>query len=173
MNGLWAAPILILLAGIILYVNLGVSSLAGMSLIVLFLPVQYFLSKYLSSFRISANKHADSRMKMIQESLAGIRVIKIYAWESSFLKIISKIRKMEIKYVRLFLGARAFTSSFTQSVPVFSMILTFVVYSLMGNALSATIILPALSMFYVLRLPMILIPTSLAMVCLCLLIQGY
>ncbi|KAJ2992857.1 hypothetical protein HDV02_002822 [Globomyces sp. JEL0801] len=57
----------------------------------------------------------------------------------------------EFTFVKYFVVSRATASSVTQTIPTFSMILTFMVYAQMGNEMRADIILPSLALFYSLR----------------------
>jgi hypothetical protein len=42
----------------------------------------------------------DSRIKMMNEMLNGIRVLKLYAWEEAFIKSINQTRDKELRYIR-------------------------------------------------------------------------
>ena len=42
-------------------------------------------------------RHKDSRIKIMNEILNGIKVIKLYAWENYFIDSILGIRKKELK----------------------------------------------------------------------------
>ncbi len=42
----------------------------------------------------------DERIKMMNEILNGIRVLKLYAWEMAFIRSISHIREKELQYIR-------------------------------------------------------------------------
>jgi ATP-binding cassette subfamily C (CFTR/MRP) protein 1 len=42
----------------------------------------------------------DQRIKMMNEILNGIRVLKLYAWEAAFIRSISHVREKELGYVR-------------------------------------------------------------------------
>ena len=44
-------------------------------------------------FRLKAALITDSRVKVMNEVIIGIRVIKMYAWEHAFKKMVDKIRK--------------------------------------------------------------------------------
>jgi ABC-type multidrug transport system fused ATPase/permease subunit len=158
---IWASPILILIALVQLHLYLGVAIWSGIGLIVLYLPLQHLMTRGLGINRSKANQYLDKRMKIIHESLKGIRVIKAYAWEKSFLKMIDEIREKETKYVGRYLMTRASLSCITQIVPVLAMIVTFIVYVLLGNELTPSRILPALTLFYILRAPMIYFPVAL------------
>ena len=43
---------------------------------------------------------SDSRMKMMNEVLAGIKVLKFYAWETAFREKIKDIREKELTVLR-------------------------------------------------------------------------
>lgn len=45
-------------------------------------------------------KFKDSRIKLMSEILGGIKVLKLYAWEPSFLKQVEGIRQNELKLMR-------------------------------------------------------------------------
>jgi ATP-binding cassette subfamily C (CFTR/MRP) protein 1 len=49
----------------------------------------------------------DERIKMMNELLNGIRVLKLYAWEMAFIRSITSIREKELGYIRqkVFIGA--------------------------------------------------------------------
>ncbi len=51
----------------------------------------------------------DKRLKMINEVLQGVRVLKFYAWEESYGKIVSGLRENEVSAIRSmgYLGAGA------------------------------------------------------------------
>ena len=46
-------------------------------------------------------KLKDNRIKLTSEVLAGIKVLKLYAWEQSFGDRIQEIRNSEVKTLRL------------------------------------------------------------------------
>lgn len=52
-----------------------------------------WIGKRVARLRLQAAKRTDVRVKIMNEILLGIQVIKMYAWEKSFASIIDKIRK--------------------------------------------------------------------------------
>ncbi|CAF4345359.1 unnamed protein product [Rotaria sordida] len=42
----------------------------------------------------------DERIKMMNEILNGIRVLKLYAWKMAFIRSITHIREKELGYIR-------------------------------------------------------------------------
>lgn len=51
-------------------------------------------------FQVHLMKDKDGRTKLMNEILNGIKVLKLYAWESSFIKEVMKIRSKELKSLR-------------------------------------------------------------------------
>ena len=62
-------------------------------------------------------KEKDKRIKLMSEILNGIKVLKLYAWEESFTKIISGIRKEELTLLRRAGFTNAASSFFWQLAP--------------------------------------------------------
>ncbi|KAL2913381.1 hypothetical protein HK105_207126 [Polyrhizophydium stewartii] len=111
-NMLWAAPYQIIIATALLIWTIGPSALVGFALMVFYFPFQNAISRKLRQFRRGANVFADKRIKIIQEAMLGIRVVKIYGWEESFQKLMSSFRHDELKQIRSFLlnPAKTFAS---------------------------------------------------------------
>jgi hypothetical protein len=61
--------------------------------------------KMLFASRKKAMFLTDLRAKLLQELLGGIKIIKFFAWENSFLARIMEYRRREIKCVLVLLGA--------------------------------------------------------------------
>lgn len=99
----------------------------------------------------------------MQEIIQGIRVIKYYAWEASFLKSLFALRTDELQRVKKSQYMRSVTSGITVIVPIFSTILTFLVYHWRGYALTPEIVFPVLTYFNMLRLPLVLLPMVITM----------
>lgn len=45
-------------------------------------------------------KNKDERVKLINEVLSGIKVLKLYAWEEAFRKKVEDIRTKEVKQLK-------------------------------------------------------------------------
>ncbi|KAL2644290.1 hypothetical protein R1flu_011877 [Riccia fluitans] len=101
----------------------GVSALPGVTVIVLVLPLQIAMAQVIGRIRRKAVKLTDSRVRILAEILAGVRVVKYNGWTSTFLKRIDDIRCIEINWIRKATFVRAFTSSFKDIIaPIAAMI---------------------------------------------------
>ncbi len=79
-----------------LWQYLGVASLAGLATMVTFIPINAWLSNKSKVLQAQKLKFQDSRIKLLNEILNGIKVLKLYGWEPSFQNIVNKIREKEL-----------------------------------------------------------------------------
>lgn len=63
-------------------------------------PVQTRLSKYTSKLRMKVAQKTDYRVGIMNEIIQGIQVIKMYAWEIPFQKVVAEARRLEIQQIR-------------------------------------------------------------------------
>ena len=155
---IWTSPITITITLIILLVNISYSALAGFALLILGIPVLGKVIRVLTARRRLANKVTDKRVGLTQEILLGVRFVKYYAWEDSFLAQLKKLRSEEIKSVQFLLGVRAGVTAVGMSLPVLGAMLAFITYSLTGNVLNPASVFSSLALFNTLRLPLNLLP---------------
>lgn len=92
----WTAPIQVIICLILLLINMGPSALAGFSLFILMTPPQTRVMRQLFLMRKKSMFWTDKRVKLLQELLAGIRIIKFFAWEKSFLARVFSYRQKEM-----------------------------------------------------------------------------
>lgn len=102
----WTSYIKLALCLAILIINLGVSALAGFGFLALATPVQMHLSKRLSAYRKRVMACSDSRLKLTQEALNGVQVVKLFGWEAPFLNKLFEHRAKEMLYVTSFYSTR-------------------------------------------------------------------
>lgn len=155
---LWTSIIQMLVILIILLVNLGPSALAGFGLLIVSAPIMSTVVQTLASKRRESTKFTDARVRLMQEILSSMRIIKFYAWENSFLNKVTKLRIQEMKIVRFLLVTRSGVNAVAITIPVFATILAFVTYSLTGHDLSPGPIFSSLTLFNLLRMPLMFLP---------------
>ncbi|EJD47908.1 ABC protein [Auricularia subglabra TFB-10046 SS5] len=161
-HAFWTAPIQITICLIVLLVQLGPSALAGFSLFLLIIPFQQRAMAAQLSVRQKSMKWTDQRARLLQELLGAMRIIKYFCYEKPFLKRIDSIRKEELKGIRKILYIRAANLGVAFSIPVLAAVLAFVTYVLSGHPLDPAIIFTSLSLFQLLRQPLMFLPRSLA-----------
>lgn len=154
----WVAGVQVCIILAILIVNIGPSALAGFGLLILSAPILGKIVKNLAKRRFKSTKFTDARVRLTQEILNSMRVIKYYAWEKSFLSKVMDLRNSELKIVRFLLMMRAGVNAVSMSIPVYASILAFVTYSLTGNNLNPANIFSSLTLFNLLRMPLMFLP---------------
>lgn len=58
------------------------------------------VTSYMYSTQVEQMKYKDDRIKLMNEILNGIKVLKLYAWEISFKEKILQIRQKELNVLR-------------------------------------------------------------------------
>ncbi|CAG8455262.1 7608_t:CDS:2, partial [Dentiscutata heterogama] len=159
---IWAAPVQICIILSLLIFNIGSSALAGFALLVILFPMQGKVMSLLARTRAKAAGIADERVKLTQEILLGIRVIKYYAWEDSFADALNKLRNKEISLVGFLLTIRAAITGISMVFPIFASILAFITFSLTGGNLDVDIVFSSLALFNLFRIPLIFLPVAIA-----------
>ncbi|KAG6334059.1 hypothetical protein ID866_5033 [Astraeus odoratus] len=159
---LWTAPIQLVICLTLLLLNLGPSALPGFAIFLIVTPVNIYGVKRLFSVRMKSMKWTDKRSRSLQEMLSGMKVIKSFAWEVPFLKRISEFRQLEIGYVRTLLILRSAMNAIALSLPSLASVTAFITYSLSGHSLDAATIFTSLTLFNLLRLPLMILPMSIS-----------
>lgn len=100
LNLIWSAPLQICLSLYFLWQELGPSVLAGLTLLIILIPINGFIANRVKTLQVKQMKNKDERVKLMNEILNGIKVLKLYAWEHSFEEQVLKIRNKEIKVLK-------------------------------------------------------------------------
>ncbi|XP_004680354.2 PREDICTED: multidrug resistance-associated protein 4 [Condylura cristata] len=90
---LWAGPLQAIAVTALLWMEIGISCLAGMAVLLILLPLQSCIGKLFSSLRSKTAAFTDIRIRTMNEVITGIRIIKMYGWEKSFADLITSYRR--------------------------------------------------------------------------------
>ncbi|XP_014791161.1 multidrug resistance-associated protein 1 isoform X2 [Octopus bimaculoides] len=163
-NTIWSGPLQIMIALYFLWLTLGPSIFVGVGILIFFIAMNMFILNAKSVLQMKQMKLKDSRIKVMNEILNGIKVLKLYAWENSFKEQIMKIRNDEMRILRKQAYLNAFTTLTWTCAPVFVSLFTFVVYVLSDekNILDAEKAFVALSLFHILRFPLMMLPNTIS-----------
>ncbi|CAH1713410.1 multidrug resistance-associated protein 1 isoform X1 [Aphis gossypii] len=160
LNMIWSAPFQIGLAIYFLWQSLGPSVLAGLFVMIVLIPINGFVAAKARNLQIKQMKNKDQRVKLMNEILSGIKVLKLYAWEPSFEQKVLDIRGKEIKVLRTAAYLNAATSFIWACAPFLVSLVTFAVYVLSDDShiLDAQTAFVSLSLFNILRFPLSMLP---------------
>ena len=131
------------------------SLLAGIGLMIILIPVNAVIIKKLKVFQLGIMKNKDTRVKITNEVLQGIRVIKFFAWENSFRDSINAIREMELKDLKASAYWGSVVMFMWMSTPLFVSIITLATYMLAKGELSPETAFTSLGTFSFNSFPLI------------------
>ncbi|KAF5283712.1 hypothetical protein FQR65_LT13747 [Abscondita terminalis] len=134
---LWVGPLETFVVTYFMYEEVGISALLGVIFLLLFIPVQLFLGKKSATFRLRTALRTDERVRLMNEIISGIQVIKMYTWEKPFAKVVAFARRYEIKSLRLTAYIRACVLSFIMFTTRLSLFVTILAYVLWGYDIDA------------------------------------
>ncbi|XP_014733665.1 PREDICTED: canalicular multispecific organic anion transporter 2 [Sturnus vulgaris] len=160
LNMLWSAPLQILLALYFLWKILGPSVLAGVAVMVLLIPVNSAIAIKTRAFQVEQMRYKDSRIKLMNEILGGIKVLKLYAWEPSFSEKVLEIRKNELRILKKSAYLHSLSTFAWICAPFLVALTTFSVYVSVDeeNILDAEKAFVSLSLFNILKFPLSMLP---------------
>ncbi|CAK9795197.1 Multidrug resistance-associated protein 1 [Anthophora quadrimaculata] len=159
-NMIWSAPLQIVLALYFLWDLLGPAVLAGLAVLLILIPINILITNRVKTLQIRQMKHKDERVKLMNEVLNGIKVLKLYAWEPSFEEQILKIRMKEIKVLKEAAYLNSGTSFIWSFAPFLVSLASFATYVLIdeNNRLNSVTAFVSLSLFNILRFPLSILP---------------
>ncbi|XP_020807934.1 multidrug resistance-associated protein 1 isoform X13 [Drosophila serrata] len=160
LNMIWSAPLQIGLALFFLWQQLGPSVLAGLAVMIILIPVNGVIASRIKTYQIRQMKYKDERVKLMNEVLSGIKVLKLYAWEPSFEKQVLDIRDKEIATLRSTAYLNAGTSFLWSCAPFLVSLVTFATYVLVSeaNQLSVEKVFVSLALFDIMKIPLTVLP---------------
>ncbi|GAA6077744.1 ATP-binding cassette sub-family C member 3 isoform X1, partial [Tachysurus ichikawai] len=160
LNMLWSAPLQIILALLFLWQTLGPSVLAGVAVMVLLIPFNAVIAMKTRAYQVEQMQYKDARIKLMNEILNGMKVLKLYAWELSFKEKILHIRQKELSVLLKSSYLSALSVMAWTSAPFLVSLTTFAVYVNVdkNNVLDAEKAFVSLSLFNILRFPLNMLP---------------
>ncbi|KAJ2781265.1 hypothetical protein H4R18_002986 [Coemansia javaensis] len=161
---LWSSPLQLVVILVMLYRTLGWSVVVGVLTMAASAPITARVTQRTSAINKLLMAYRDQRMKVTEEMLAGIRIIKLYAWESTFIRRINSVRQgLELDALRRYGLMRAALSFVTSLLPFLVSFATFGLYSVADNTshgpLTPQLVFVSLALFNMLKAPLSTIPS--------------
>lgn len=128
----WTTSLQLCLALIILYNSVGLATISAMVMIILTVLCNAPLAKLQHKFQSRLMEAQDERLKATSEALMNMKVLKLYAWETHFKKVIEGLREVELNWLSKFQLRRAYNSFLFWSSPVLVSAATFSTCYLLG-----------------------------------------
>lgn len=158
-NNAILAPLQIGACLFLIYEQVGVSMFVGLGYSLFSMPVTGVIIGMVFGIRREKMKKTDIRVKLINEVLNGIRIIKYYAWENAFIKKITSVRDEEIVLLKKM--GYLFTIPFgilLLGAPSIQTVLIFLTYISLGNELDVATAFTTITLFGIMTSPFIFLP---------------
>ncbi|XP_071185882.1 ATP-binding cassette sub-family C member 4-like isoform X1 [Salvelinus alpinus] len=149
---LWVGPLQAAAVLGLLWVEIGPSCLAGMAVLVILMPTQTMFGRLFSKFRSKTAALTDNRIRTMNEVVSGIRIIKMYAWEKPFSALVNEVRRKEISKIMSSSYLRGLNMASFFAASKIIVFITFTVYVLLGNTISASRVFVTVSLYSAVRL---------------------
>jgi ATP-binding cassette, subfamily C (CFTR/MRP), member 1 len=156
----WSAPFQIIICMISLYQLVGWSMLSGIGVMIVMIPVNGFIARFMKRLQKQQMKNKDARSRLIAEIINNMKSIKLYAWSTAFMNKLNFVRNdLELKNLRKIGAGQAFANFTWSTTPFLVSCSTFAIFVWTKDIpLSTDIVFPALSLFNLLTFPLSVLP---------------
>ncbi|KAG5866797.1 hypothetical protein JTB14_031470 [Gonioctena quinquepunctata] len=144
---LWVGPISAIIVMFYLYQSAGLPGIAGILTIVILSPMQAYAGKLSARFRKQTAMKTDERLRLMDEIICGIQIIKMYAWEIPFKKVISLVREAETTIIKKGSYTRAFFMALGMFTTRLALFATLITISLSGQDITASTVFKLMAYF--------------------------
>jgi ATP-binding cassette, subfamily C (CFTR/MRP), member 1 len=157
---LWSSTIEALgIVGVLLGLA-GEAALPGFGVMLVVLPLQYFIGVKIAHMRKRVAAAADARVMLMDEILQAIKLVKMYTWERKFADSVGELRAKEMHLSLIGSVLKSVNMTFIFVMPPLMGLSIFGVYQL-DNELEATMAFTTLLLFNAMRLPLLQLPKGL------------
>jgi ATP-binding cassette subfamily C (CFTR/MRP) protein 10 len=154
LHALWSLPFQFTVTLFLLYQQVGLSCLAGVAITILLIPLNKLIADRIGRLSQKMMAAKDERVKTMAELLSGVRVVKFFAWEDFFAARVEGHRSKELAHLKGRKYLDAICVYLWATTPVLISVVTFAVYALTGNELTAARVFTAVALFTMLTGPL-------------------
>ncbi|CAK9828719.1 Probable multidrug resistance-associated protein lethal(2)03659 [Anthophora retusa] len=148
---LWIGPLETLIITYFMYNEVQISALFGVAILLMFIPLQGYLGKKSSIFRLKTAIRTDERVRLTNEIITGIQAIKMYCWEKPFSNLVERARRREVNVIRSMSLIRGIIMSFIMFTTRLSLFVTILAYISYDNKITAEKVFMLQAYYNVLR----------------------
>ncbi|XP_051183827.1 ABC transporter C family member 10-like isoform X2 [Lolium perenne] len=134
----WTTSVQLCIALAILYNVVGAAVVSAMVVIIITVLCNAPLAKLQHKFQSKLMEAQDVRLKAMSESLVHMKILKLYAWEYHFKKVIEGLREVEYKWLQAFQVGRTYNSFLLWASPAMVSAATFLTCYVMKIPLDAS-----------------------------------
>lgn len=98
-HSFWSIPFQLFTTLYLLYTQIGSAFIAGVVFGVALIPINRWIAVKIGTYSQKLMLAKDERVSMTSEALAGVKQIKLLAWEEIFIEKIQSRRQQELKFL--------------------------------------------------------------------------
>uniref|UniRef100_A0A4W3JAM1 ATP-binding cassette sub-family C member 5 n=1 Tax=Callorhinchus milii TaxID=7868 RepID=A0A4W3JAM1_CALMI len=156
----FGTPVLLFSCAVYSCIILGPTALLGMVAYIIFMPVQMLMAKLTTALRRKAIIKTDTRVRLMNEVLMYIKLIKMYAWEKSFANSVHDVRKEERKILEKAGYVQSVNSSVVPIIPALATVLMFLVHTFLKHELKSSMAFTVIAVFNAMKFSLGTLPFS-------------
>ena len=146
-NAIILGPLLFLAGTIYTWYILGAISLIGSLVFIVIILLQGVIVRIMNRLRMKAILCSEKRITKLNEVFTSIKMIKMYAWEKYFKKLIESIREKELAALRKAAILQSVNISVAFLTPVFASVLMILAFVLLDNPLTPELAFTAIALY--------------------------
>ncbi|XP_023228994.1 multidrug resistance-associated protein 4-like [Centruroides sculpturatus] len=135
-----ANPLIVIVTVAILWQYFKWTILPGISVVFVYVSIQFLLGKLYSKLRLKTVKLGDERLNLLNEMIAGMRLIKMFTWEKPYASLIENTRKKEVRNVKASLYIRGISFALAYSSSKLFSCITFLTFFFTGGQLTSQMV---------------------------------
>ncbi|XP_047568306.1 ATP-binding cassette sub-family C member 11 isoform X1 [Lutra lutra] len=163
-EGVYYGPLIWLISSLLIsctvtsYLTLGPTALSASLCYLLILPVEVFLIQKIIKIHNHTSEISDQRIRVTSEVLTCIKLIKMYAWEKPFEKIIKALRRQEKKLLEKTGIIQSLTTASLFIAPTVATTLTFIIHTCLQQKLTISVAFTTVATLIPMRLSVFFVP---------------
>ncbi|KAM3729894.1 hypothetical protein ACB098_12G045400 [Castanea mollissima] len=160
----WTTSLQLCIVLLILFHAVGLATIAALVVIILTVLCNIPLAKLQHKFQSKLTEAQDERLKASSEALVNMKVLKLYAWETHFKKVIENLRKVEYNWLSKLQSKRTFQGIIFWSSPILISSATFGACYFLRIPLHANNVFTFVATFRLVQEPITVIPDVIGVV---------
>ncbi|CAH3112435.1 unnamed protein product [Porites lobata] len=148
---IWIAPLAVCVVAFFCWQEVGLAVLPGVFLFLCLVPFQWWIGRFFVRLRSKIAALTDERIKVMNEIISGMRVIKMYTWEKPFAKLVANLRRQEINQTKWYAFFRAINGAFYISALAVISFVVFTTYVMTEHTITPERVFVVLGLFLSVR----------------------
>ncbi|ETW05066.1 hypothetical protein H310_04101 [Aphanomyces invadans] len=160
-NQVWTAPVRVIVTLVMLYNVIGWAAFVGSGALALAFAVNHSITILQRRLLATYMLKKDGRMKAVAEIFGNMKIVKLQTEEARLEAKITALRRTEMKTLGSYVFAEAAQTALLFTTPVLTTLVSFFTYTIvMRETLSVSKIFTAMSLFALLKYPMMGLPQA-------------